>query len=46
VVEVVVTPYMSVENTVVVAAAVSTKVVDNKLVLVKVTAASVSVAEA
>lgn len=45
-VEVVVAPNISVENNVLVAAAVSTEVVENKLVLVKVTAASVAVAEA
>jgi hypothetical protein len=46
VVEIVVRLIVSVESTVVVAAAVSIKVVENKLTLVNVTAASVSVAEA
>jgi len=46
VVEIVVRLIVSVESTVVVAAAVSIKVVENKLTLVNVTAASVSVTEA
>jgi hypothetical protein len=46
VVEVVVRPNVSVESTGVVAATVSTKVVENRLTLVNVTAASVSVTEA
>jgi len=46
VVEIDVRLIVSVESTVVVAAAVSIKVVENKLTLVNVTAASVSVTEA